>query len=117
MNNSVRKGVTNASFNEEQSGILMGEVLIISICLGLYTQSWWIFGIALIGLLVSLYIPYIAIPLIIALSLGWGVIGYGIGSLFSSTGASVVLGIIGVLSGLGCHFAALEWVKDIGSDS
>ena len=112
--NEVRKGMTNAKFNEEQSGILFGEIFIISSGLGLYTQSWWIFGTTFIGLIIALFIPAIAIPLMIILSIGWGIIGFGIGAIFGSTGASVVLGIIGLLAGLGVHFAALQWANDVG---
>ncbi|WP_217511854.1 hypothetical protein [Vibrio metschnikovii] len=112
--NEVRKGVTNAKFNEEQSGILFGEMTIISIVIGLYAQSWWIFGITLAGLIIALFIPIIAIPLMVVLSIGWGIIGYGIGALFGSTGASVVIGIIGFVAGIGVHFSALQWAKDIG---
>lgn len=110
----VRKGVTNAKFNEEQSNVLMIEIMIISIGFGLFTQSWWGFGGILIALMMSMHIPFIAIPLMVVLSVGWGIIGYGIGSLFGSTGASVVMGGIAFLAGIGTHMAALEWVKDIG---
>jgi len=35
----VRKGMTNANFNEENSNILFGEIAIIAIGAGLITQS------------------------------------------------------------------------------
>ncbi|HBC0834372.1 TPA: hypothetical protein IHO59_005100, partial [Escherichia coli] len=53
------------------------------------------------------------IPLMIVFSLVWGAIGYSIGALFESTAASIVLGIIAFLSGLGTHFAAVQWANDI----
>ncbi len=37
----VRKGVTNAKFNEEQSNILFIEIGILSILIGLMSKSWW----------------------------------------------------------------------------
>ena len=40
--NDVRKGMTNAQFNEKQSGILMTEIFIIAVVCGLYFTSWWV---------------------------------------------------------------------------
>ena len=70
--NDVRKGMTNAQFNEKQSGILMTEIFIIAVVCGLYFTSWWVFGGVLLGLLIGLFIPQVAIPFIILLSVGWG---------------------------------------------
>ncbi|MFX1033791.1 hypothetical protein ABEM52_18030 [Escherichia coli] len=67
----------------------------------------------LLGLIFSLRIKFLAIPLMIVFSLVWGAIGYSIGALFESTAASIVLGIIAFLSGLGTHFAAVQWANDI----
>ncbi|MEL9552690.1 hypothetical protein J4X41_24570, partial [Escherichia coli] len=90
----VRKGVTNAKFNEEQSNILFIEIGILSILIGLMSKSWWAFGGSFLGLIFSLRIKFLAIPLMIVFSLVWGAIGYSIGALFESTAASIVLGII-----------------------
>ena len=113
--NDVRKGMTNAQFNEKQSGILMTEIFIIAVVCGLYFTSWWVFGGVLLGLIIGLFIPQVAIPFIILLSVGWGAVGYGIGSMFGSTGASIVLGVIGLLAGVGSHLGALQWAKDVGN--
>lgn len=72
--NDVRKGMTNAQFNEKQSGILMTEIFIIAVVCGLYFTSWWVFGGVLLGLLIGLFIPQVAIPFIILLSVGWGLL-------------------------------------------
>ncbi|EER8911877.1 TPA: hypothetical protein ACNCEW_003490 [Escherichia coli] len=109
----VRKGVTNAKFNEEQSNILFIEIGILSILIGLMSKSWWAFGGSFLGLIFSLRIKFLAIPLMIVFSLVWGAIGYSIGALFESTAASIVLGIIAFLSGLGTHLAAVQWANDI----
>ena len=111
----VRKGITTANFNAQQSGILSTEIIIISIGVGLYAQSWLIFGFTFFALIGALFIPAIAGPFMITLSVLWGVIGYGIGAIFDSTGASIVLGAIGLLAGLGVHFSALQWTRDISS--
>lgn len=111
--NDVRKGVTNARFNEKNSNILFLEIIAIAVAAGAGTESWWVFGGVFIALTGGLYIRVIAIPLMVVLSCFWGLIGYGIGSAADSTGAAVVLGILGFLMGLGVHFSALQWAKDI----
>ncbi|GGQ06319.1 hypothetical protein [Shewanella litoralis] len=111
--NNVRKGISNAKFNEENSKILFGEVALISLFIGLGTQSWWWGGGVFISFLVALQIKPIAIFLMVVLSLAWGGIGYGIGTLFESTGAMVVLAGLGFFIGLGVHLSGLEWSQDI----
>ena len=111
---NVRKGITNANFNEENSNVLFGEIAIISILVGVGTQSWWWGGGVFLGLIISLFIKPLAIVLMLLLSICWGVVGYGIGGLFDSNGAMVVLAILGFLIGAGIHFSALEWAEDIG---
>ena len=115
MSSEVRKGVSNAHFNEEQSSIFIIEVFVISIVAGLYYSSWWVFGGVLLGLIIAVFIKILSVPLTLAFSACWGYIGYMIGSYFESRSASIVLAIIGFLAGLGCHLAACEWVRDIGT--
>ena len=95
MSSEVRKGVSNAHFNEEQSSIFIVEVFVISIVAGLYYSSWWVFGGVLLGLIIAVFIKILSVPLMLAFS--------------------IVLAIIGFLAGLGCHLAAFEWVRDIGT--
>ncbi|HGA6477148.1 TPA: hypothetical protein ACIS76_000480 [Salmonella enterica subsp. enterica serovar Saintpaul] len=112
----VRRGITNAHFNEQHSNILFGEVFLIAIVAGLVTKSWWVGGGTLAAFIIGLQFSFIAIPLLFILSLVWGAIGYGIGTLFESSGASWVIGIFAFLCGLGVHLAGLQWMKDIGSE-
>ena len=113
MHAHVRKGIVNAQFNEENSGILSGEIVIIAIIVGVVQQSWWWFGGSLVGLLLLLAIPYVGSLLCIILSLAWGVIGYVIGINFISDNAAWVMGILATLAGLGIHFSGREWFKDL----
>nr|WP_287412779.1 zinc ribbon domain-containing protein [Pseudodesulfovibrio sp.] len=111
---AVRKGLTNAKFNEERANILYAEVIIIAIIIGFASQSWWIFGASVVALLITLAIPALTMALAILLSLGWAGIGYSIGDAFSDgMGAPLVLCFIGLICGLGTHLAALEWHEDI----
>ena len=57
MSTSVRKGVTDAKFNEEAFGFLFCEIVTLSIAAGVATSSWWCFGGVLLGLLIVIAIP------------------------------------------------------------
>lgn len=110
----IRKGVTQAEFNEDSSTILLGEIVIISILAGAFTHSWWGFGICLFGLLACMFFKKTAFYLAIILSLCWAGVGVYIGlDWFKNTGAAVVLAIIGLVAGLGVHFSALEYIEDL----
>ena len=111
--NEVRKGVTNAKFNEDNSGILFLEVLIVSAVIGFVLTSWIYFGLSIFVMMFCLLFRPLAVLLSLVISIGWGIIGYLIGTLFSHD-ASIVLGIIGLLSGLGMHMSAIQWTRDIG---
>ncbi len=110
----VRKGVTNANFNEEMSGFLMGEIFLLAVMMGLYFHSWIVFGLVFLGLLVVLFVKTLAMILIVGFSIVWGVLGWALGSLFDSTGASITIAVIAFLASFGANLAALEWARDIG---
>ena len=112
--NDVRKGIVNARFNEENSGILALELVVISIVAGLVLQSWWWAGGMLFGLFIALQIKPLAWFLMIFLSLCWGGAGFALGCLIGSTGAMVVLSLVGLFLGLGAHFSALRYFQDLG---
>lgn len=112
----VRKGMTQSNFNEKNSNILFGEIFIIAIVVGIAMQSWWWFGGIFLGLITMLFIKPLAIVLMILLSACWGLIGYTIGAFFNSTGAMIILGLIGFLAGLGAHMSGLQWARDIAED-
>ena len=114
MHNDVRKGITNAQFNEDNSNILFFEIMILAAIAGIATESWWVFGGTFLGLTASLFIKPLAIVIIVLLSLAWGLAGYGIGTLFETIEASIVLAILGFVIGLGVHLSALEWAQDVG---
>ncbi len=103
----VRKGITNAEFNEDKSNILFFEFVVIAVVVGLITRSWWWGGGLFLGLSTAIFIKPLAIVLVAVLSIGWGAIGYGIGSLFESTGAAVVL--VSSASWRGSAFIFQRW--------
>ena len=110
---NVRRDFTQAKFNDENSTFLFGQILVVSIILGLVAQSWWIFGLVLIGLIVSLRFKKVALVVCFLLALAWGGLGVAIGNAFESLGASVVLAIIGFLIGLGGNLSGLQWFNDV----
>lgn len=113
----VRRGITQAQFNKDASNLLFIEIFAISIVGGFYYKSWWVFGGILFIMLAMLGIRFLAIILLVALSLFWGGVGWYIGSYFWETSAAVVVGIIALLSSGGMHMSALEWVEDLNYKS
>lgn len=112
---NIRRAINQAHQNYKNSGILAGEIFLISASLGFAFKSWWIFGTALIGSCIALMIPYLGTVLLLALSVGWGAIGWNIGSLFESLGAQVVISGLAFLMGVGIHFSGHQWFKDNAS--
>ena len=111
---SVRKGMTNAKFNEEASNFLIWQISAISIFLGIYLSSWIIFGAVLVGLIIALQFKELALIICILLSIGAAVTGYFIGFLFESIPASIIIAILFFMSSLGYNLAGLQWANDLG---
>jgi len=95
------------------SNFLFGQILVVSVALGLITGSWWIFGISLIGLIVSLRFKKAALVVCFVFAFAWGGLGIIIGIAFESVGASVVLAILGFRVGLGGNLSGLQWARDV----
>ncbi|MGD9472801.1 MAG: hypothetical protein AB7G24_07205 [Novosphingobium sp.] len=112
--NHVRKGVTNASFNEDNSEILFGQVALLSVACGVYYSSWWVGGGVLFALFIALAIEPLSYLIVFLLSVGWGVAGYLLGVTINASGAPYVLAAIGFLMGLGVNMSGLQWAQDIG---
>lgn len=109
----VRRGNTQAEFNDTASNWLFFEVLFISVAVGLTTQSWWIFGGVLFGMLIMTWVRKLAIVLTVILTLLWTTIGFAIGFGFWGWGAGLVLGILALLITAGLHASAIEWIDDM----
>ena len=111
---SVRRGVTNARFNEKMSGVLVGEVLIVSIALGIVYSSWWWFGGTLLAFIILASSPLTSTLLCYAFGIVWGVIGYYIGMLLFGDSAGWVIGVIAGICGIGANFASKQYYDDLG---
>ena len=80
---NVRKGMTQAKFNEKNVNIVYGEIAILSIIVGYYFQSWYVDGGVLLGLIIGILLPYVSVILAIIFSIFWSLLAAGIASLFS----------------------------------
>jgi hypothetical protein len=114
----VRAGIGQSKLTEDAWKVLLLEVILISIGLGLWQESWWVCGGSFLGLLFLGGIAASNKPLAIFFAIGvgilWGLVGFGAGTLFDkSGGASLILGIIGLLAGIGIHFNALQYIQDL----
>lgn len=74
----MRASYTQARFNEKYSGVLPFQIFAVSVGLGLLTSSWWIFGIVLFGLMMSIFFKRLALIICVVFSVAWGGIGVGI---------------------------------------
>lgn len=109
----VRRGNTQADFNEGASTFLFGEIIIISIITGLATFNWVVFGIILLVLSALTWFRIGAIFLTIILTLCWAIIGFIIGMFLGGVIGGIVFGIIALLSSGGAHLGAVEWMDDM----
>ena len=113
MEKDVRRGIVNANLNESGSNFLMFEIIIVSIALGLFYQSWFIGTGSFILMIIFLMNKTLKWFLIIILSICCAVLGYKIGLLMESFGASITFCLIGFFLSLGANIAGLEYIKDI----
>ena len=111
----VRRGVTQAKFNDDASAWLFGEILVISVAIIIFTGSWLLFGLAFIGMFVMTLFRRLAIILTILLSLLWDIVGGIIGLHVGGIIAAIVIAIIALLVTGGLHIGALEWIDDMSS--
>ncbi|KFN07239.1 MULTISPECIES: hypothetical protein [Paenibacillus] len=109
----VRRGVTQAKFNDTASNWLYGEIFVISVAIIIFTGSWVLFGISLIGMIVLTVIRRLAVVLMVLLSLFWAIIGGVIGLHLGGIAAAIVIGVIALLVTGGLHIRALEWIDDM----
>lgn len=95
---------------QENGGCLVPlEIIAISLAAGHFCNSWWAFGGALLGLFFILANSRLSTLFSITMSLGWGCVGFLIGSqLIHDIGAAVVLAIIFALIAFGSHVSFLE---------
>lgn len=112
---AVRRGMTNAKFNEQMSDFLGIEISSIAVAIGFLTKSWWWGGGTFLALLILTIIPSTGKILCVILGLAWGVIGYFVGDFFFGADAGWVIGIILGICGIGVNLAGRQHFEDIGN--
>jgi hypothetical protein len=117
MNKDVRKGVTQAKFNEQASGIFFSQVFVSAVAIGLWASSWIVFGVAFVGLIFAATKPQTQKILVLVFGISWGVLAWFLAGIFFGLAAQVVLGILFAMAGLGINLSAIEWVKDMGDNA
>ena len=107
----VRRGITQANINVNDTNIYYAEIFIASILTGILLQSWLIFGIVFVTLAVGINVPIISTLIILIMCIIWGLGGLFIGSLFTQI-AGIVLGGLFFLWSLAVHRSAREYTND-----
>ena len=113
MTDDVRKGVSQAALNEKGYVSLGTQILAISIGLGIWFSSWWVFGGTFLGLLTLILIKPIAIILAFVMGIGAGVAAWHLMGILFSTSAQWVVGIIVGMAMTGWNMAGIQWAQDI----
>lgn len=109
--------IGRGAFNARQASFLFTELVVIALCAGGATKSWYWGGGTFLALTASLAIKPLRILLILILSAGWGALGYLVGlGVGKEAAAGVVCGGIASIVALGCHLAATEWLRDYSRD-
>lgn len=112
---AVRRGVTNANFNEKVSDILVYEIVAVAFAIGYFTKSWWWGGGTLLALFILSMIPSTGVILCYIFGIAWGVVGYYLGNLLFGNDAAWVIGIFAALCGIGANLAGRQYYEDIGT--
>ena len=113
---NVRKGVTQASFNEEASFVFFAEILLLSSALGYSFGNWYVFGGLLIGLGIAFMIPILNIILALIFALSWGVIGATLGKPFQNLESIKDVSIDLILSSFSILTSQVNSIEDISID-
>ena len=111
--NEVRRGVTQASFNESAAWMVQLEVLAVGALGGLAAQSWWVFGGIFFGAAMCFAFRPLAFLLIALFTAAWTCFGWGVGEAIGKSGAPTVLAVLCGLISLGAHIGCLQWSRDL----
>ncbi|GEM_PF-4630428 len=111
----IRGAISQAELNAGSAKVLYGEIVILSLGLGLFTQSFLVFIIVLFVSMIMISFKSFGRILCVFFSLFWGAIGFLIGTL-ESTIMAIVLALIAFILSLGVHMSAIQYVDDISSD-
>jgi len=110
---AVRKGTIDAEGGSLFAGILILEIVIVSIGLGAWSQSWFVFGGCLVGMCIMMAIKPLAVVLGVTLTILAGVVGWVLGyHAFESVAAGVVLALLGCVITAGTSAAGITFFRE-----
>ena len=109
----MRSAISQAEMNQFGLAALWLQALSITIGLAIWTSSWLVFGLLFIGFAICLVHKPLARVISVIFALLWGVAGVGLGWIFESTSAMIMLGIIGFTMGLALNLTGADGAQDI----
>lgn len=107
-----RRAMAQSESNSRAVKTYYGEIFIISVILGLLSESWLVAGLSFFLLAVGINIPILSTLIILGMCIVWGFGGFLLGSILTPM-AGVVLGIIFFLWSLAVHRSAREYTNDL----
>ena len=133
----VRKGITQAKFNDAAQKYIVSEISLLTIIGGIYYESWYAVAGIFFGLTVCFIIPVVNLVLALVFSVCWSLIFAAVVSLISipasgelpnlddyqtifqyvtliySTPASQVCGVTIFVASMGAHLGFIEYNRDL----
>ena len=122
---AIRSGMTQARYNASNNMLVWGEILFVSVLIGIYFKAILAFLLAFVGLVILLFIPTTAFIIVAIFSWYWsmvgGTIGYSLcgGQLTNTSNyvsawiGGLICAVIAYLISLGLHFACLQYMNDL----
>lgn len=117
MKKTIKSAIIDAKLTNEMINTFFAQIGIASIIGGLYLKSWIAFGVLLLApcviFLLSVKFKWCRIAAIVLSCiyiLGWAIIGFLIGYIFSIE-ASIVLCIIFLLPGIAYNWCAINYFR------
>jgi len=109
----VRRGVTQATFNQKIAGFLYLQVLAVPAGIGYMLNSWIVFGVLLLQLAVGVSRPKLALFIVTVFSIGWSAIAFYVVGMFAGLEGQIVAAIVCGIMALGANMAGVEWTQDM----
>jgi hypothetical protein len=121
----IRRGNTQASFNEEMSGPYLAQFAFLGLVAGIMQSmgnipfipkdwsSWMIGIITLISSIILSMIPKVSQIFLILLTLMWGFIGFEMAGGDVGSGTSWAFAILATIIAAGLNMSGMQWSKDI----
>lgn len=123
--NAIRKGMSQASYNESNFKILLIEMMVVALMLGIFYKSLWVFAGAIIATGFLLSYRKSGLLIVFMFSLFWGLLaaqfGYNaIGGQFLTPGNYILAWVGGYLFAaagfwlaLSVHVSGLQYFQDL----